>query len=418
MGSTIPDDAWYAVVSNLPTRLNNSLGINHQLAAAWKKWYGIMHLMDLPADHAPQYGLMLDSELALYDKANCGKESVWSSLYKRIQDVDRSRRIPAARVSDTLMTTDIMGQTVSGKQYDQIILSEHLANIAGRSWEDCESVECKRLQRQYNDCLFSWWTELPFVNLTIAAKLVASIAQTRPGPGRDWRTISRDIAFSRFEIISYHVWCVLHEGFDFLDVTEITKEALWGSYLEITQKGSRLAELEPMWIGADVLAMAMRQEIAPLSATNPPLLVFHIDHLEGHEGAFAAVKERMEFRKQWNLALVFGEVKQVLKSGTADFGFSCENDPRVQAPKMAKAQCCPFGASAYQKGKYCCREKVDHAYMPVTFFTDGCANNNFVPCSSEQGCVTCTVFAKSSFTQVCTEYLLPDDFPSALQDLI
>merc|ERR1711870_52112 len=89
-----------------------------------------------------------------------------------------------------------------------------------------------------------------------------------------WRSFSRHIQFSRFEHIAYQQWSVLHEGFRFLDVTNITGEAKWGSYMEDPQPGARLTGLDPLWISSKVLVKSSEGKL-PLSETAPPFLVFH-----------------------------------------------------------------------------------------------------------------------------------------------
>ena len=134
----------------------------------------------------------------------------------------------------------------------------------------------------YDDCLFAWWTDLPFLKLSVARDLIASVSGLGAKLSLDWRVMSRPVRFPRFEMLSYHVWCVLHEGYELWDVTHLTNETSWGSFLEVPQPGARLAELEPMWIGADALVMVRQTKVGPLSLTTPPLLVFHVDHAEDH----------------------------------------------------------------------------------------------------------------------------------------
>merc|ERR1712014_361450 len=76
------------------------------------------------------------------------------------------------------------------------------------------------------------------------------------------------------------MWCVLHEGFEIMDVTEITKEAKWGSYLEDPQPGSRLGELKPMWASTETVQRAEEGILPALSVSEPPLLIFHNDHTQ------------------------------------------------------------------------------------------------------------------------------------------
>merc|ERR1712048_50165 len=93
-----------------------------------------------------------------------------------------------------------------------------------------------------------------------------------------WRNLSRGVRFTRFEYMSYQQWCVMHEGFRFRDVTNVSGEAKWGSYLEDPLPGARVSELEPLWISAEALSKAERGEIPTMRKTAPPLMIFHADH--------------------------------------------------------------------------------------------------------------------------------------------
>merc|ERR1712216_211696 len=92
-----------------------------------------------------------------------------------------------------------------------------------------------------------------------------------------WQALASKMRFQRFEHVSYQQWCVLHEGFTFRDVTNITGEAKWGSYMEDPLPGARLAELEPLWISNQALERVESGVLPEMSKEVPPLLVFHAD---------------------------------------------------------------------------------------------------------------------------------------------
>merc|ERR1712190_168802 len=104
------------------------------------------------------------------------------------------------------------------------------------------------------------------------------------------------IDFTRFEYISYQQWCVLHEGFEFRDVTNITGYAKWGSYLEDPLPGARLDLLAPLWISVESLSKAESGEIAKMSKETPPLLVFHVDHA-GLSYITGGIEEKVAWEK-------------------------------------------------------------------------------------------------------------------------
>merc|ERR1712048_141438 len=98
----------------------------------------------------------------------------------------------------------------------------------------------------------------------------------------------------RFEILAYHQWCVLYEGYKFRDVTDITGEAKWGSYMEDPLPGAKLHKLKPLWVSGEALVSAKRELIPPMSDKEPPLLVFHADH---NMEAFKLPKVKMKWER-------------------------------------------------------------------------------------------------------------------------
>ena len=303
----VPQDAWYNVVAYDPKGgWPRSVGVSNQIIAAYKKWHGIMYMMDMKAD-APEYGALLDSELLLYDGhgdgvtgQDCGPDGAWSRLYDRIRAQEASKRWPAAKVSSTLATYQFGKITRSGKDYDQQLIRGNAAFVH-QSYRTCEEPGCREIRRQIEECLFSWWTDVPWTNLTVVGRMVRKLAKVEPeaaiGPGTqlNWRLLSTRITWQRFEHLGYQHWTVLHEGFSFRDVTEWTGPAKWGSYMEDPQPGAKLAPLKPLWVSGQALERVERQVLPPLSDEEPPLLVFHGDqgrsraHREEHREAFATV---------------------------------------------------------------------------------------------------------------------------------
>merc|ERR1712060_118893 len=68
-----------------------------------------------------------------------------------------------------------------------------------------------------------------------------------------------------------------HEGFVFRDVTDLSGEAKWGSYMEDPLPGARFDVLQPMWISGQALERVEKGIIPKLNETAPPLLIFHAD---------------------------------------------------------------------------------------------------------------------------------------------
>merc|ERR1712194_850276 len=185
----------------------------------------------------------------------------------------------------TLTTYDFGTFVKSGKDYDRAIIEEN-ANFVG--WRpECKKPGCLEVARQISESLFSWWTDVPWLNLTVAGRMIAKLAEERgseritsaplrPAAG-GWARLAADIKFVPFEYLSYQQWCVLHEGFRFRDVTEYTGEAKWGSYMEDPLPGAQLASLEPLWVSSEALDRVESGVLPALSDAVPPLLIFHAD---------------------------------------------------------------------------------------------------------------------------------------------
>jgi len=287
----VPADAWYGVVCDVPEVPGHRGGVSGQIISAWKKWYGITYMMDLGAD-APIYGMMLDSELQLYNTSDCGPRSEWHRLYDRLAALEAAKLWPAAQVNDAA-SYKWGGQGQSGKEYDRILIEANARVIGAHpEQEKCKGLltpGCREVKRQIDLVLFSWWTDLPYVNLKVAERMLPAIVSKQPKaiPRNEslgkWCLLAHSIFFDRFEHLAYQQWCVMHEGYHFDDVTAVTDYAVWGSYLEDPKptKGygsSRLAELHPMWLPSDANLAIQKGEVPPMSAVDPPLMYLHVDH--------------------------------------------------------------------------------------------------------------------------------------------
>jgi len=142
----------------------------------------------------------------------------------------------------------------------------------------CETEGCAEVKRQIDLCLFSWWTDVPWVNLRVAGRmLIQKAGRGLESFAGSYRRLATGIQFTRFEHLSYQQWCAMHEGFNFRDVTDITGEAKWGSYMEDPLPGARLAELKPVWISGEALERVENGQLPPMNVEEPPLLIFHAD---------------------------------------------------------------------------------------------------------------------------------------------
>lgn len=318
----MPEGLWTPIVAVEPDQGYKHLDLGptiNQKIAAYKKWHGLMYMMGLGVD-APDYGLMMDSELLLYanqgegpDAAlDCGAGSPWTSLFDRIRAREQARVWPAAVVSDTLATYSFGKFTRSGQDYDRALLEEG-ARFAGL--EGCGSGDgCDEVRRQIKECLFSWWTDLPWLRLRVAEEMLFDLLdrrmmETRPSEG-GWRAASAGMRFERFEHVAYQQWCVMYKGFRFKDVTNITGQAKWGSFMEDPLPGSRLGELEPLWVSGQAAQRAEEGVISPLSQVAPPLLIFHAD-----QGRLRARRE--DRRAEWKATL-----QAIMKARDIDHPFA------------------------------------------------------------------------------------------------
>mmetsp|Transcript_94644 Transcript_94644/g.276699 ORF Transcript_94644/g.276699 Transcript_94644/m.276699 type:complete len:292 (+) Transcript_94644:823-1698(+) len=274
-------------------------------------------MMDLSREEALDYGMMVDAELLLYDNLgedirgdDCRPDGPWSQLYNRIREADASKAFPAARVSSTLTTYNFGSWTQSGKSYDQSLIRDNVYFLSSEVL-NCKTPPCREVQKQVEDCLFSWWTDLPWINLTVAGRMLEWVSKDRPSrrniatwrptarwrPQRGWRELSVGVGFKRFEYLAYQQWCALQEGFRFRDVTNVTGEAKWGSYMEDPLPGARLGELRPLWISGQALERVEDHRLPPLPRDVPPLLIFHSD-----QGRSRAKREKR--KEEWEAVLL------------------------------------------------------------------------------------------------------------------
>lgn len=261
-----------------------AVGLGNQFIAAFKKYWGIAAIMDLGKE---EYGLMLDSEISLYDlhaQAGNGKAcepgGAWTKLYSRIRAFESQKVWPAARVSSTLAVYNFGSFKKSGKDYDQHLMRENsrFLNLNEMDKESCTMDSCGKVWKALDKVLWSWWTDIPWLNLDVARRMFAQHEKIEVEGVTSWRKVAQGISFPRFEYVAYQMWTMLYDGWDIRDVTSITLEAKWGSYLEDPQDGSKLSQLNPMWVSANALSRAEEGRIAKLSTQDPPLLIFHVDH--------------------------------------------------------------------------------------------------------------------------------------------
>jgi len=289
----IPEDAWTAIIANVPREvLEDPTPRANQQICAWKKWYGIAHLLDLPS--RPMFGSMLDAELNIYNQNDCNAGGPWSKLLQRLLRIEASKEFPAARVG-TMKVYNFGSYSMSGKEYDRSIIDQHVQFVKDREPSHlCETKKkaCQAVEEMVERVLYTWWTDIPYVNLTVAANMLSSFGDTKVTSYRS--LLKKPIRLPRFEYMSYQVWCILHEDFLIKDVTDITKEAPWGSYLEDAREGSRLSDLQPVWVGADSLLRAQTGKIKAMNHDQPPLLVFHVDHQHQSFNGYAKMRRTWE----------------------------------------------------------------------------------------------------------------------------
>jgi hypothetical protein len=284
--------SWTALLVYIPPgKYLNSLTGPYQLFAAYKKWYGIVYLMDLPIEQRPKYGLMLDADIRIFDENDCGLEGRWSRLLSRIQGVEDKKVWLGSRIMRNPFWTKRM------------VLKENAWAVTKGGLESCQTEGCLDVKKQLNTTLFTWWNDIPFVNLEMASTMITYFAghdfkdgkARHEAAGCSWRRLTAEVNFTRFEYLAYQQWCVLHYGFRFKDVTDMVGSATWGSYLESPDRGARLAELNPIWMSSVALVRSLNASygIAPIWSAEPVLL-FHIDHKE----SWSIIKRTRQFMKE------------------------------------------------------------------------------------------------------------------------
>merc|ERR1711908_113826 len=114
----------------------------------------------------------------LYNTSDCGPGSHWLGFYDRLRAYEVSRSWKAAQVSPYLK---VFGPK-NGKTYDTGIVKGNLDWLlhadGGTRWlKSCTTAPCLELQRHFDLCLFSWWTEVPYVKLAVAARMLSALGK-------------------------------------------------------------------------------------------------------------------------------------------------------------------------------------------------------------------------------------------------
>ncbi|CAD7967825.1 unnamed protein product [Amoebophrya sp. A25] len=144
---------WRAVVANVPPHLHKAQD-DTQAYSGWKKWYGMVHMLDLPLDERPEFGAMLDAEVLINNfedacRGGSSKKEVvdhleeqkeqmkessssatptqFSYLFERALEKERQRRFPAAAVSDDIEIYNISKtNSWTGRSYDLSLMHRTL----------------------------------------------------------------------------------------------------------------------------------------------------------------------------------------------------------------------------------------------------------------------------------------------------
>jgi len=272
---TVPRGAFAAVVSDAPANYTDKQA---QFLCSWKKYYGLAYMMDLR--DAPDYGIIADSELLLFDERDCGRGSRWNTLLERIRGLERERAWPAVKINDE---DHLMFEMVKG-----IMRVNHdWVNRGNQS--ACAAAGCSDVRSYQEDGTFSWWTDIPWVSLEVVKRMLTHVAKREKAPDETWTDFVRPMHFPRYDHIAYQYWTVIHEGFRLTNVTSFTGRTFgMATYTEAeNREGSRAAELDPVWIGDRVYEQTLGPttdqkgrkfgKIQALSPSRPPLLVFHTD---------------------------------------------------------------------------------------------------------------------------------------------
>eukprot|EP00434_Breviolum_minutum_P008536 symbB.v1.2.007530.t1/scaffold462.1/size201456/20 len=233
-----------------------------------------------------EYGLMMDAEIGIYamraqadPEEACSADGEWSKLLSRIQAFERRKAWPGARVSATLTKYNFGTYSKSGKDYDLHLLRENARYLVDKG--NCKPGDpCQKVNDQLKKVIWTWWTELPIVRLDVAKRMLLYLSHQTGSEKKSWRDVSQQIFFPRFEHVVYQMWCMLYEGWDVKDVTDVTLEAKWGSYMEDPLENSQLAKLQPMWVSSEALSKAQSGKIMPFDKEAPPLILFHVDMLD------------------------------------------------------------------------------------------------------------------------------------------
>ncbi|CAE7226617.1 GST3 [Symbiodinium natans] len=76
----------------------------------------------------------------------------------------------------------------------------------------CTMDSCQKVFRQLEHVLWSWWTDIPWLNLDVARRMFAQHEKLKLKDVTSWRKVAQGINFPRFEYVAYQMWTMLHEG--------------------------------------------------------------------------------------------------------------------------------------------------------------------------------------------------------------
>merc|ERR1712194_107742 len=129
--------------------------------------------------------------------------------------------------------------------------------------EKCAEIQpgCKEVHRMVKDVLFSWWTDVPWVNLAIVGDLMQHLYGERKTDEITWAQMSSRIVWVRFEMIGYEFSPGFKRSGADYDREIITDNV---NFVARSDRNTRL-NLEKC------------AEIQPGCKAVPPLIIFHAD---------------------------------------------------------------------------------------------------------------------------------------------
>merc|ERR1719401_334678 len=100
---------------------------------------------------------MLDSELLVYNRSECGANGAWYRMFERVSALEASKLWPAAQVNEAAVYDfGIFKQT--GKDYDKYILEDNARYIGAHPDQDiCKGLNtpgCREVKRHIDLVLF------------------------------------------------------------------------------------------------------------------------------------------------------------------------------------------------------------------------------------------------------------------------